>query len=172
MTIGKVFAEGRKRAGLSQKDLSEKDGVHYSKEAIGKAELGTRNLPKELYPKLAGAIDDPQTYFGVWEETTGFVSIPYLDGAGIVHQSAAMVHFVRTETVEAIEHVEKTCWFKPSDQRSELEKEEVQRVIMELLDAATSMLNLVAALCKENGFSMKAVFRQWRVSLKAKKYEK
>lgn len=67
--------------------------------------------------------------------------------------------------------MEKTCWFKPADQYSELEKEEIQKIMKELLDAAASIMNLVAALCKEHRFSMKTIFRQWRASVKARHYK-
>jgi transcriptional regulator with XRE-family HTH domain len=172
VTIGRVFAEGRKRAGLSQKDLSEKEDVNYSKEAIQKFEQGTRTYPKPLYPKTAGAIDDPQTYFEVWEETAGYVSLPYFDGDFITHKSSDMVLLVKKETKEALFHVKETPWFQSPESRTEQDLENIQKTIAEILDSAASMVNLVAAICKENDLSMKAVFRQWRVSLKARKYEK
>ncbi|MCI2254226.1 helix-turn-helix domain-containing protein [Domibacillus sp. PGB-M46] len=172
MTIGKKIAEARKRTGHSQRSLSEEEGMAISKESIAKYEAGTRTFPKDMYPRVAQALDDPQFYFEAWEETTGFVNIPYLDGAFIDHRTASLVHLVRMETEKAMRGMEKTYWFKPPDQYSEIEKEEVQKVVKELLDAAVSIMNLVAALCKEHRFSMKLIFCQWRTSLKEKQYEK
>ncbi|OAH53864.1 transcriptional regulator [Domibacillus aminovorans] len=172
MTIGRKIADARKRTGHSQRSLSEMEEVAVSKESIAKYEKGTRTFPKDMYPRVAGALDDPQFYFETWQETTGYVSIPYFNGAVIDRHPAAMVHLVKSETVEAIDQVEMVCWYKPSENRTEHEKEDVRQVIKELLDAAASMINLAAELCKDNGFSMKSLFREWRVSLKARKYER
>ncbi|OMP68725.1 helix-turn-helix domain-containing protein [Domibacillus epiphyticus] len=172
MTIGKKIAEARKRTGHSQRSLSEEEEMTISKESIAKYEGGTRNLPKDMYPRVAQALDDPQFYFEAWEETTGLVSIPYLDGSYIDHRAASLVHLVKMETEKAMKSIEKICWFKSADQHSELEKEEIQQLMKELLDMAASILNLVAALCKEHQFSMKMIFRQWRVSMKVNQYNK
>ncbi|GLY10366.1 helix-turn-helix domain-containing protein [Bacillus badius] len=169
MTIGQKIAEARQRTGHSQKSLAAMEEIPVSKESIAKYETGARNFPKDMYPRISGALDDPQFYFETWQETTGYVSMPFLDGPAIERRAAAMAHLVKKETVEAIERVEKTCWFSPPDQRPE---EEMNELIGELLDAAASMTNLVAALCKENELSMKRAFQKWRVSLKARKYEK
>lgn len=168
MSIGKKIADGRKRKNLSQTELAKKEGVNYSRSAIAQGELGHRNIPKHAYAGIAGAIDDPQTYFDFWEESTGQVSIPFLDGPMIMRQAAAMSQLVKKETCEAMEHVEEYCWFKPPELR---EKEDVDRIITELLDSAASMINLVAVLCEESDMSMKRSYGQWRVSLKARKYE-
>ncbi|MGG3452327.1 helix-turn-helix transcriptional regulator [Domibacillus aminovorans] len=172
MKPGEKLAYARERAGMTQKELVEHEEIAYSREAIAKYETGARTFPKSLYPSVTKALDDPQYYFESWEETTGFVSIPYFDGSFIDRHPAAMVHLVKTETVEAIEQVDLMCWYKPSENRTEHEKEDVRQVIKELLDAAASMINLAAELCKDNGFSMKSLFREWRVSLKVRKYKR
>lgn len=172
MTIGRKMAEARKRTGHSQRSLSVEEEMAVSKESIAKYEAGTRKIPKDMYPRVAQALDDPQFYFESWEETTGYVSIPYLDGSHIDHRAATLVHLVKMETHKAMTSVEKLCWFKPADQHSDLEKEEVQQVMKELLDTVASIMNLVAAICKEHRFSMKVVFRQWRVNVKARQHKK
>lgn len=172
MTIGKKIAEARRRTGHSQRSLSEEAEIAVSKESIAKYEAGTRTFPKDMYPRIAQALDDPQFYFEAWEETTGYVSIPYLDGSYIDHRAASLVHLVKLETDKAMTSMEKTCWFKPADQYSELEKGEIQQVMKELLDTVASIMNLIAALCKEHRFSMKMIFRQWRVNVKERQYKK
>lgn len=169
MSIGKKITEARSRTGDSQKSLAEE--VFVSQESISKYENGSRRFPKHMHQPIAEALDDEQFYFDVWEETTGCVSIPYFDGAYIDRRAPAMACLVKVETNEALLHVEKMTWYKPPSQRNEAEKEAVEKAIVELLDAAASMMNLVAELCKENHLSMKGIFRQWRVSLKARKYE-
>jgi len=162
------LTSARKRKGYSQRSLALKEDVHVSKESIAKYESGTRKIPNDMYEHLSKAIDDTQLYFESWEATTGHVSIPFLDGPVILRQAAAMVHLVKKEAIEAIEQVEKTCWYTPPDHRS---KEDLEALNRELLDSAASMMNLVAVLCEENGLSMKDTFQKWRVSLKARKYE-
>ncbi|MGG3924934.1 helix-turn-helix transcriptional regulator [Metabacillus fastidiosus] len=170
MTIGTYFAEGRKRQGYSQQRLS--DEVAYARETISKYENGERTIPKEAYAPLVKTIDDPELYFHVWSEKSDFVSIPYFDGDYINHQSLNILHLVKKETEEAFDHLKHISWEKPAEVLSDYEREEAKQAMIEILDAAASMVNLVAALCREYKFSMKEVFRAWHVSLKSRRYKK
>ncbi|PAQ15042.1 transcriptional regulator [Bacillaceae bacterium SAOS 7] len=170
MKIGEKIAEARKRVGFTQKDLSEGEEVFCSREAIAKYETGKRPFPKDHFQGVAHTLDDPQFYFDSWEETTGYVSIPFFDGDYIDQHPSAMKYMVKKETYEALENMDKVCWIKPVHIRNNAEQEEIKQVIKELLDAAASMINLVAILCREYGFSMRSIFKQWRLSTKAKRW--
>lgn len=170
MAIGTEMAAARKRMNLTQEDLGM--GINYSRESVAKFEAGTRNIPKGIYREVAQTIDDPEYYFLTQEEATGHVSIPYFNGDFVDHHPSSMKHLVQIETNEALNHLEKACWYKPIHNRTDTEKEEMRKVLRELLDAAASMINLVAVICREYDFSMKDVFKEWRVSLKIRRFRK
>ena len=170
MAIGTAVAEARKRQEKTQQDVSQ--GINYSREAISKFETGDRPIPKEVISKITHNIDDPQLYFDSWKETSGFVSIPYFDGDYIEQHPTSMMYLVQKETAEALEAIESAAWSKPASMFSTEERDHMKQVLKENLDAATSMINLVACICKVHDFSMKDLFREWNVSLKIRKFNK
>lgn len=170
MTIGEEIAEARKRQGITQQDLSSM--ISYSRESVAKYETGSRNIPKELYPNITQGIDDPQFYFSIWKENTGHVSIPFFDGDYIDHHPTSMRYLVQKETNEALEQLDEINWAKPVAARGTDEVEAMKKLLHEQLDAAASMINLVAIICKEYNFSMKDVYKAWNMSLKIRKYNK
>ncbi|UII56681.1 helix-turn-helix domain-containing protein [Cytobacillus spongiae] len=170
MAIGEAMAEARKRQGLTQHDLSQE--VNYSRESIAKYETGARKLPREMYSTVTQKIDDPEFYFETWGETTGYVSIPYFDGEHIDRHPASMLILVRSETQEALDHLKQVTWSKPIEAYSDDDREQLRKALLETLDAAASMVNLVATICKKHRFSMKDLFLTWQVSLKARRYKR
>lgn len=170
MSFGELLSKGRKRQDMTQEDLSEK--INYSRESVAKYETGSRKIPKEMYPRITQGVDDPELYFQSWQETTGYVSIPFFNGDNIDQHPASMAFLVKKETDEALEQLKITCWSKPARSKNDEEREKMKQVIIELLDAAASMINLVAVICREYQFSMKNIFRSWNASLKIRKYNK
>lgn len=170
MGIESKIADARDRQELSQEQLAF--NLKYDRTTITKWESGERKIPYDVHKKIASVIDDEQFYFESWGEMTGYVSIPFFNGKDIEQRSVNMKHLVQLKTNEAMERLEKPCWYKPIDSQSREEKEEMKNVIRELLDASASMVNLVAMICKEYNFSMRDLFREWRGTLKARRMEK
>ncbi|MBO0962528.1 helix-turn-helix transcriptional regulator [Neobacillus sp. MM2021_6] len=170
MAIGASIAEARKRQEKTQLDVSH--GINYSREALSKFETGDREIPKEIIPKIAQNIDDPRLYFDTWKDSSGFVSVPYFDGDYIDQHPTSMMYLVQKETAEALEAIESAVWSKPASMFSQEEKDHMKQVLKENLDAAASMINLVASMCKAHDFSMRDLFREWNVSLKIRKFNK
>ncbi|KHD85664.1 helix-turn-helix domain-containing protein [Bacillus ginsengihumi] len=168
MKLGEELAEARKRNGLTQEQLAEQ--LPISRESLAKYETGKRSYPEDMRPIIANAVDDPEFFFDNWENATGYVSIPYFDGEHIDQHPSSMVFLVKLETDEALEKLKQIHWHKSIHTRSEREKEEIKQLLFELLDAAASMINLVAVICREHKFSMKKIFTQWRLSLRSRKY--
>lgn len=170
MKIGEELALARKRQGITQEQLAFELPV--SRESIAKYEIGSRKLPMDMRRPIAHQIDDEEFYFRTWNEAAGEVSIPYLNGDHVDQHPASMAFLVNKETDEAVEHLKRVCWAKPVHMTNEFEKEEVKRAIFETLDAATSMINLVAVISREHKFSLKKLFVEWRLTLKARRMEK
>jgi transcriptional regulator with XRE-family HTH domain len=170
VAIGNEIAAARKRQVISQQEVSQ--GINYSREAVSKFESGDRTIPKEVVQKIAQNIDDPRLYFETWKENSGFVSVPFFDGDYIDQHPASMMYLVQKETGEALDSIKSATWSKPAKMCTQEEKDHLKQVLKENLDAAASMINLVACMCKEHGFSMRDLFREWNVSLKIRKYNK
>ncbi|PFY43163.1 transcriptional regulator [Bacillus toyonensis] len=170
MSIGKEVAMARKRKGITQEQLSSE--IPVSRESLAKYETEKRKLPEDLRKCITEGIDDPQLFFKMWSEATGYVSIPFFNGEQIDLHPTSMRYMVYQETNEALEQFDTVCWFKPSQAWSESEKEDLKKVMHEILDATGSMMSLVAVLCDQYDISMKEVFKYWKVSLRARKYIK
>lgn len=170
MKIGEELAKARKRQGFTQEELAFE--LPISRESIAKYELGSRRLPEDMRRPIAQQIDDEEYYFRTWGDATGEVSIPFLNGDYIDHHPASMAFLVQKETDEATEQLQRVCWAKPVHIQNDVEIEEVKRAIFETLDAAASMINLVAVICREYKFSMKKIFAEWRLTLKIRRMEK
>ncbi|MFD2442898.1 helix-turn-helix domain-containing protein [Bacillus sp. CGMCC 1.16607] len=169
MAFSETMAAARKRKGITQQDLSESIG--YSRASVAKFETGKRTLPKEALSTVTQQIDDPKFYFETWTETTGLVSIPYFDGEYIDRHPSSLVHLVKKESDEALDALENICWSKPVKAYTNNERQDLTKSLLEVLDAAASMVNLVAAICKEHKISMKELFLSWQISLRAKRYK-
>ncbi|MFP3514400.1 XRE family transcriptional regulator, partial [Peribacillus sp. SIMBA_075] len=77
------------------------------------------------------------------------------NGEQIDHHPTSMRYMVYQETNKALEQLDTVCWFKASQTWSESEKEDLKKVMHEILDATGSMMSLVAVLCDQYGISMK-----------------
>lgn len=168
MAIGREIAMARKRKGVTQEELTTE--VPVSRESLAKYETSKRQLPQDMRKHVSEALDDPQLFFAMWKEAAGHVSIPFLNGEFVDHHPTAMRHLVQKETAEALQHLDGMSWYKPPVAWSESEREEMKTVMYEMLDAAASMMNLVAVLCDQCDMSMKDTFKYWKVSLKARRY--
>jgi transcriptional regulator with XRE-family HTH domain len=169
MAIGEAMSAARKRKGMSQQNLSKE--CNYSRESIAKYETGSRKLPREMYATVTQKIDDPEFYFDTWGETTGFVSIPYFNGENIDRHPSSMVFLVKQEIEEAMERLDEVCWAKPVRAYADSERQQLTTTLHEGLDAAASLVNMVACICEYHEISMKDLFRSWHVSLKSRKYK-
>lgn len=168
--VGEELAKARKRKGLSQEKLALELPV--SRESLAKYEIGSRKIPDDIRDDIAIAVDDVEYYFVTWNAAAGEVAIPYLDGDYIDKHPSSMMILTKKETSEALENLESFCWYKPNHCINDLEKKQLKQAMFEILDAATSLVNLVGILCRDYEYSMKSIFKEWRLSLKIRKLKK
>lgn len=167
--IREELVKARQRKETTQLELSFDS--NYCRETISKVETGDRKYQPEMRRAFSESLDDPEFFFHTWEEATGFVHMPYLNGEFIQHDPIHMRYFAEKETREALENLDRVAWYKPIESNTDQEKEDVKRVINEILDSSASQVNLVAALCREYNFSMNKVFKEWLISLKARRFK-
>jgi transcriptional regulator with XRE-family HTH domain len=170
LSIGPTMKEALKHRDMKQLELAF--DTNYSRQTVAAWGNETRQIPEESNPKICEALDYPDYYLESWMHFTGGVGIPVLDGDYIDRHPAAMKDLVQRETNEALEHLEEACMIKPIHTRNAEDREEIKRVIQELLDAACSIINMVSVLCREYDFSMKQIYQSWIVTLKARRMRK
>lgn len=168
--MGEEVAKARKRQGYTQEQLTL--DLPIDRTTLAKYETGASKLPDDLKPMIAQEIDDAEFYFTAWQDCTGEVSLPYLNGDYVDQHPSSMMFMVQNEIEEALDHLDSMPWSKPVNMINETEKEEIKRALFETLDAATSMVNLVAVICRDYRFSMKKIFREWRLTVKARRLAK
>lgn len=170
LSVGQAISQSRKEKGITQQQLAMK--WNYSREAISKYETEDRGFPEELRQVACNDLDDPYVITAVEEEATGGLNIPDINGDYIDTHPAALSYLVQREADEALQHVRQMDWIKPVKHRSEQEKQEMYKVLLELLDAVASMKKLIAVICKEYKFSIKELIKAWRITLKARYWKK
>jgi transcriptional regulator with XRE-family HTH domain len=170
LSIGSALREGLNDQELKQLEIALE--TNYSEKTVSAWVTENRRIPKEVRSKISQKVDHPYVYLEMQLEATGGVGIPVLNGDFIDTHPAAMKDLVQIETNEALDNLEKASMIKPIHLRTEEERQEMRKVVMELLDAIASMTNLVAVICKEYKFSMKELFGSWRATLKARRWNK
>jgi len=163
---GEVIRNARKHRKMTPIEFAE--SLHVSRSLTEKWETGERSVVDSYRKDIAEVLDTPELYFQSWKESTGFVSLPYLDGVNIDHHPSAMRFMALREVKQALNDMDNVCWTKPVEAKSEQERQEVRKVIFEILDAATTLINLVAILVRRYDFSMKKIFKEWRLTVKAR----
>jgi DNA-binding XRE family transcriptional regulator len=170
LKIASTLKEALKHNEIKQETLASE--VNYSRQSVAAWGNGTRQIPEDSNPKICEALDYPDYYLESWMHFTGGVGIPVLNGDYIDRHPASIKDLVQRETNEALEHLEEACMVKPIHTRNAEDREEMKRVIHELLDAACSIINMVSVLCREYDFSMKQIYQSWMVTLKARRMRK
>lgn len=163
---GQAIRNARKHRQLSPGEFA--DSLHVSRSLAEKWESGERDVIDTYRRDIAETLDSPELYFETWRESTGFVTLPFLNSKKVDRHPTAMKHMAKREVDEALNHMSNVCWVTPAAVRTDQEREEIRRVIFELLDAATTLINLVAVLVRKYDFSMKRIFRDWRLTVKAR----
>jgi transcriptional regulator with XRE-family HTH domain len=170
MSFGSTLKEALKHTETEQLELALE--MNYSRQTVSAWANDSRNIQEDALPKVAEKLDYPNLYLESALLATGGVSIPVLDGDYIDQHPASMKFLVQKETNEALDELGRASFIKPISYQTSQEKEEMKKVIRELLDAACSIVNMVAILCREYNFSMKDIYKSWFITLKARRMRK
>lgn len=170
MTYGTTFKEALKATHTKRSDIAEE--THYSHQSVTAWANDTRTISAEALPKVASKLDYPDLYLESAVKATNGVAIPLLDGDYITRSPTGMKELVEYETREALDKLEHTRMLKPAVFATEVDKEDMKQVIYESLDAACSMVNMIAVLCKEYDISMRETYKKWFATLKERRMRK
>ncbi|MCO7125143.1 hypothetical protein NIE88_05060 [Sporolactobacillus shoreicorticis] len=170
MSIGAKLKNAMKAGAVKEADLAV--DVHYSRQAVSAWANERRRVPGDVLPKLNNRFDDPDLMMEIGVLATNGVSLPPLDGDYIRQDTLAMIDLAMKETKEAMDKLAKAQLYKPPEHATDRDKQEVQSINEEVLEAACSMVNLVRVNCQEYGLSFRTMFQQLEVTLKARRMGK
>ncbi|WP_028975757.1 helix-turn-helix domain-containing protein [Sporolactobacillus terrae] len=170
MSFGAKLKNAMKAGAVKEADLAV--DVHYSRQAISAWANERRRVPGDVLPKLSNRFDDPDLMMEIGVLATNGVSLPPLDGDYIRQDTLAMIDLAMKETQEAMDKLAKAQLYKPPEYATDRDKQEVQSINEEVLEAACSMVNLVRVNCREYGLSFRNMFHRLEVTLKARRMRK
>jgi len=144
--------------------------AHVDASMVGKIIKGTRKPSKEVMRAATQHYDDGQLFIAAAGEVTGGAYPPWLNNVDL-HRAAVLLKTVE-EMKEVISASGQAPISKTNDQLTEMERQQLKRLLMETIEAITALTHFAAVLCREYSFSWLGSWKEHRAELKAKKYMK
>lgn len=157
-----------KRTGNTRGDAGQI--IHVDASLVGKIAKGSRK-PSNLVMRAATEhYDDGQLYLAAAAEVTGGASAPWLDNVDL-HRASVLFKTIE-EMKEVLVASDQVPISKTNDQINDSERNQIKRLLMEIVEAITALTLLAAVICREYSFSWLGTWKEHRAELKAKKYMK
>jgi transcriptional regulator with XRE-family HTH domain len=169
MSVGVVQKEARRASGVTQKELGRR--LHLSRSMIAEIEAGRKRLPRDVARKAVEILNCGFYALEVAAEIAG-IGIGKLDGDSIDLHRSALKEKSLEELQEAMTQISATSLSKKPDRIDRIARDEIYKVIEESMDAVVVLMNFIASICQEYGFSWKEVWQKERRKLEAKGYKK
>jgi len=169
--VSTALKKAREAKGLNQRAVG--DMCYLSHKTISAIENGRRKLPKDVSPKVATMLDDPELYAALQAQVTGGVASPWLNGDKVDLHRASVRDKTVEEMSEAIEALMKAKVLANAKTAADLNAEGKQQVLQalhEVVEAQTACQVCVGILCRTYGISMAQVYRDHLSELRAKGY--
>lgn len=129
------------------------------RETISKYENGRAPIPQDISKKIVAKYDDPKFAMTIRNAYTGTGPV-WLDGENVdLHRSSVKEKTIE-ELQEALEHILKTCLAKPLKAIKLFERQEVENMLIEAVDAITALDHFVAVVCTEAKISYTEIWQK------------
>lgn len=129
------------------------------RETISKYETGRSQIPQDISKKIVFKYDDPKFAMTIRNAYTGTGPV-WLDGENVdLHRSSVKEKTIE-ELQEAMEHILNTCLAKPLKKVQHFERQDVEKMLMEVVDAITAMDHFVAVVCTEAEISYTNIWQK------------
>lgn len=166
--FGSALEEVLKRKGETKIQAAKVANIDNS--TIGKIIKGSRKPPNDIMQSTAMHYDDGQLYIAAAGEVTGGAFAPWLNNVDL-HRASVLIKSIE-EVKEVLTMSGQAPISKTNEQLDESERKQIQRLLMETVEAITALTHLAAVLCKEYSFSWLATWKEHRSMMKSKKYMK
>jgi len=169
MAIGEVIREARLQLGITQEQVGSM--TYISSKTVSAIECGRRHISPEALGALVQQMDNPRLAMEAAVAITGgSYGSPWLDGKGVdLHRAS-----VQLKTVEELQEARSSIGAvrvanRPESATAE-ELADVERSVMQALDARVAIDHYIAVICSEYGISMARVHRAHREKLEQRGY--
>lgn len=153
--IGQVLKEIR--GDKTQQSFALDLGV--VRETVSKYENGRSPIPQDISRQIVSKYDNPKFAMKVRHEYTGTGPV-WLDGENVdLHRSSVKEKTIE-ELQESLESILKTCLAKPLKNIQLFERQEVEKMLVEAVDAITALDHFVAVICTEADISYKEIWNR------------
>lgn len=135
-----------------------------TRETVSKYENGRSKVPSDIARALVDKYDDPKFAITVKNEYTG-TGPRWLDGPNVDLHRSSVKEKTLEELKEALEKLENFCFSKPLTKLQPFEKQSLEIVLDELVEAQTALDHMVAVVCQEAEISYTGVWDKHYASL-------
>lgn len=146
--VGEVLKEVR--GGDTQLQLAFEIGV--GREAISKYENGRTRVPADVSRSIVDKYDDPKFALAVQHQYTG-TGPRWLDGPNVDLHRCSVKEKTIEELQEALDSIKKTSLTKPAKVINPFERQNIEKMIEESIEAITALANFVAVNTQDFGLS-------------------
>lgn len=142
--VGEVLKEIR--GDKTQQQFAFDMGV--VRETVSKYENGRSHVPQDISRNIVMKYDNPKFAMTVRNEYTGTGPI-WLDGENVdLHRSSVKEKTIE-ELQEALEQIANTCLAKPLNRLKHFEFQDIEKMLIESVEAITALDHFVAIICSE-----------------------
>ncbi|MBP0725566.1 helix-turn-helix domain-containing protein [Bacillus sp. RG28] len=168
MTLGRELAKARVKKELTQQELSEE--LLVSRESVAKYEKDKRTVPNDIKKRSMETLDDPWLAMQIAREDANGAWVPVLDGEAVDLHRTTVQHKTIEEAKEAIEAIQKISSLKKPGFLKDEEIQEIEKSLLEAIDAIIALNHYVAVYCDEYNFSWSTMWKKQYMKLKSNGY--
>uniref|UniRef100_A0A7U4DJW1 Helix-turn-helix domain protein n=1 Tax=Geobacillus sp. (strain Y4.1MC1) TaxID=581103 RepID=A0A7U4DJW1_GEOS0 len=155
----------RKAANMTQQQLSFE--IYESRESISHQENGRYRVQPNISKYFAEKHNNPWVALEAAAEYTGWGPVK-LDGEVVDLHRASVAMKTKEELIEALEAIESICVANHPRSIREFDKQHLEEVILQAIDAIVALTQYVAVICIEYGFSWFKMWQKHRAKLQSK----
>lgn len=143
--------------------------INLTRETVSKYENERSKVPADISRTLVNKFDNPKFALTIRNEYTG-TGPRWLDGPNVDLHRSSVKEKTLEELGEAIEALSNFCLSKPLKRLQLFEKQALETVLDELVEAQTALDHMVAVVCKEAEISYTEVWDKHYKSLMSAGY--
>lgn len=163
--VGEMLKEMRGE----QTQLSLGLEINLTRETVSKYENGRSKVPADISRTLVSKFDNPKFAITIRNEYTG-TGPKWLDGPNIDLHRSSVKEKTLEELKEALEVLENFCFSKPLKKLQHFERQSLENILEELVEAQTALDHMVAVVCNEAEISYTGVWDKHYKSLMSAGY--